>query len=189
MAGHLVLLGKLKAQERLAIDLLRGAGRAGTAQDVVDDFAALRRQGLWTGLAISPASSPFMGIDELRLLAWLTFLQRPKLVGRTNAPEGLEPFLQRCAGHLLAMGARLDGANLHRIQIAPSMTEHAAFKEAPGQPTLQSRVLQFVDVHGVVPTHELIQLGISRQTLSLMFKRGELRRVSYGKYAAVPKGR
>jgi hypothetical protein len=83
-------------------------------------FADLRRVALAYGLAIQPPERPYVGEDELRLLAWLAEAQR--IAGPDTAPDApdLRAALAACAALLDGMGLRLTpltlmGARLRQL--------------------------------------------------------------------------
>lgn len=171
--------------ERLAIDLLRGARQRRIAREVADEFLWFGKRDDGPGLRILAPACPFVGEDELRLLAWLTAFQRQPSPLPIGVSEQCQATLRRCADHLLADHARLDAANLHRSLTGGEVFAPEVKEMAMGGPRSphQSRVLAYLGAKGAASSRELQDLGVSRQTISLMSKRGVLQRVCYGHYA------
>jgi len=117
--------------ERKALALLRGTNiapqRAGMVRPSrtrmaaaptpaqAQHFTELRRLAARHGLAILSPASPYLGADELTLLAWLAGAQR--VIGPGSAPAPGDPAfaaaLLRCADLLDAMGLRLSPLTLY----------------------------------------------------------------------------
>lgn len=125
MSGQVVATLALKRRtlvERKALALLRGAegaatlasGLRGRALKVPPTaaqarcFTELRRIAIRDGFSVLPPSAPYMGADELTVLAWLAAAQR--VFAPDYAPEAdpaLRAAILRCAGLLDGMGLRL----------------------------------------------------------------------------------
>lgn len=142
-------------------------------------------------MSIQAASSFYLGLDEIKVLGWLTLLQRCKQPVEIGVAEELRASLMTCSkGH--DSGFRLGYRNVQRCLMLElnAISQHGQFGAASLVPacylsgsTLQARALQFVRERGVVPARELNRFGVSRQLIS-MFKRGLLKRTAFGKYAA-----
>jgi len=81
-------------------------------------FTELRRLAVEHGLAVQPSATPFVNMDELRLLAGLAEAQRIASSGAGFDDPALAMAVARCAGLLDGMGLRLSpltlyGAKLH----------------------------------------------------------------------------
>jgi len=115
--------------ERRTLMLLRGApltasGQSRRIRDMpeptpaqVRRFAELRRAAEDYGLAIQPPERPYVGNDEVRLLAWLAEAQR--IASPDTAPHTpvLRTALVACAALLDGMGLRLSPLTLHGARL------------------------------------------------------------------------
>lgn len=121
-------LGRRTPVERRVLALLRGAcgtDRPGRMQAMpapaqARAFAALRRHAQTAGFVLLSPGSPYMSLDELRLLAWLAGAQR--VVGPCLPLRGGAAFravIARCAGALDDMGLHLSPLTLYsaRLQV------------------------------------------------------------------------
>lgn len=114
--------------ERRVLMLLRGAPVPFAVTHHVRDmsdptpaqlrrFADLRRAALAYGLVIQSPEKPYVGKDELRLLAWLAEAQR--VAGPHTAPDApnVRAALAACAALLDGMGLRLSALTLYGARL------------------------------------------------------------------------
>jgi len=122
-------LRRRTAAERKALAMLRGESFAVVAAGVPDrrrrrpassptashlrQFADLRLLAQRHGLTILPPASPYVGPDELRLLAWLAGAQRTIRPTSVFDDPTLATAIVRCAGLLGGMGLRLSPPTLY----------------------------------------------------------------------------
>lgn len=179
----------MMARERLAVLLLRGADVLARAPDSVAIFDRLRLRARDAGLLILPSGTLHLGYDELNLLGWLTLLQRQHLALDTDG--SLDPALHDClaaaAACLDAADIRLDYRNIVRAQGLPRIgrgrpPERATESRRPAT-RMEARAVAYVEARGTMPVRDLNALGISRQIVSIMCKKGLLQRVRHGVYA------
>jgi hypothetical protein len=148
-------------------------------------------------MTLPATDCPYLGAGEIELLALLALFQRQRLNIEVDLDSALRDCLIRCAVWLDSASARLGYRTVTRSSVgSASMLQtdsmprsKASDSESNGTTssgTLQARTLRFVGDHGVVSTHELNRFGASRQMISIMFKRGLLKRVRFGAYAAAP---
>ncbi|MGE4323528.1 MAG: hypothetical protein AB7E60_10930 [Sphingobium sp.] len=112
-------LGRRSLAERRVIAWLRGdpgARRLPAAQRAV--FAELARAARANGLVILPPGSPFIGMEEMLLLAWVASAQRVVAITPPPSDPALACAIVACADTLTAMNARMStlalyGALLH----------------------------------------------------------------------------
>lgn len=202
MASRLLVLNRLMMRERLAITRLRGAYPADVDGPERFAFDTLREKAIATGLSISASESPYVSKDEVSLLAGLALLQRQRPPSDIGLPDKLRALLLDCAHKLKAADIGLqyrlmpfargaDGIPLYQAHTASSIPSSSAAKQ-PRQfvqrSTLQGKVFAFVSDRGLVATSELRRFGASRQVISIMYKRGLLRRVRFGVYTTSPDG-
>jgi hypothetical protein len=114
MANRLHHVNTMAARERMAILLLPGANGAEADHDLLRQFELLRMGARSSGLFILKPSSRFVGIDELKLIAWLTLLQRRAIDVVIHAPEELNDLIRSCAIALDSSGIRLNYSNVLR---------------------------------------------------------------------------
>lgn len=180
---------KLTVAARMALLHLRGADVPIFEDETKATFAALAARARSEGLIIAEPSVTFVMDDELRLLAWLALLQRRRSQREEVWQSRLDPqFLQlltSCADILLRLGLRiqyrhtLPAANNavltdgdHRISVNPKAG------------SARERVLSFLAEHGVATAFELRMLGVSRQSISLLHKKGLINRIGTARYEA-----
>jgi hypothetical protein len=199
MASRLLVLNRLMMRERLAIAWLRGVYPVDMDGSERAAFDALRQKAGATGLSIGAPESPYVSQDEASLLAGLALLQRQRPPSAIEFPEVLRVPLFDCARRLKAAGIGLhlrlmppiraaDQGHARptcRIDNVPAAIEPRQFVQ---RSTLQGKVFAFVSDRGLVAASELGRLGASRQVISIMYKRGLLRRVRFGVYTASPDG-
>jgi hypothetical protein len=190
-------IAKLPASEQRAIGWLRGNDRYELGRDSKREFRQLRQAAEGVGMYIPTSQSPYLSVDEAGLLAWLMLFQRQKHGTETNLDETLRGCLLRCAVRLDRAGTRLPyrsvewnrtPGNALKLQPVPASLgpQKGRSLAMPRVGSLQVRALRFISGRGAVSTQELQRFGASRQVISIMFKRGLLRRVRFGVYAAAP---
>lgn len=146
---------------------------------------------------IPPPQSPYLGVDEASLLAWLMLFQRQRREVETELDEPLRECLLRCAVRLDRAGTRLPYrsvawnrtlGNALKLQPVPASRgpQEGRSLAMPRVGSLPVRALRFIGGRGAVSTQELQRFGASRQVISIMLKRGLLRRVRFGVYSAAP---
>lgn len=184
--------------ERLAVALLRGSPCRAQDMFIAQQFQILCRTALGLGLFISPGS-PYVGEDEARLLAWLAIFQRQNPFNDNALPSELRPIIHSCAISLIASGIWLDFRAISRCRVTAdgknlkSDTQRKAgiadfsVRFADSSPA-RARALAYVREKGQVATGDFECLGISRQLVSMMAKRGILHRVRHGVYTVGPHG-
>ncbi|BAV65360.1 hypothetical protein SCLO_1023200 [Sphingobium cloacae] len=99
---------EIAAQPNGKVRPSRTRAAAGPTRAQARHFVELRGHAAYNGFTILPAGAPYIGVDELGLLAWLASAQR------LHAPDpapGADPVLRaavlHCAGLLDEMGLRL----------------------------------------------------------------------------------
>ena len=189
-------------RERLAITRLRGIYPADVDGPERFAFDTLREKAAAAGLSISASESPYVSKDEASLLASLALLQRQRPPADIGLPDELRAPLLDCARKLKAADIGLqyrlipfarggDGAPLHQAHPPSSVPSSSAAghpRQFVQRSTLQGKVFAFVSDRGLVAASELGRIGASRQVISIMYKRGLLRRVRFGVYTASPDG-
>ena len=191
------VVARLMHGEQLAVRMMRAELSDEIGTEGGESFVRLRRAALEAGLSLLPSGSPFLGSDEIKLLACLTLLQRRQRA-IVEAGAALYEALSVCAARLRAAGASLDYSNVVRfnsrrfdaLRVDALLGDRQSPMPAPGsdEPLSASlplaRALRHVLEHGVVPARDFGRLGVSRDTVSRMYKMGLLRRVAFGKYVA-----
>ncbi|WP_237829940.1 hypothetical protein [Sandaracinobacteroides sayramensis] len=134
-----VALRRRSHVERKALALLRGgtiglsSGERSPAAAQLRAFADLRRLAEHNGLVVRPVDSPWVGADELRLLAWLAEAQR--VAGHRSAPDdpALLIAIARCAGLLEGLRLRLTPLTLYgaRLRALDIVSDIFAKRENP----------------------------------------------------------
>lgn len=148
-------------------------------------------------MIIPAPESPYLGQDEARLLAWLTAFQRQRPEIDTDLDGQWRECLIRCAVRLDCAGAHLEHRNVSRstsfehrvLPVSPNGSVEPTTPRPPAdlnRSTLQARTLRYVSGRGVVSSQELNRFGASRQVISILHKRGLLKRVRFGVYSAAP---
>lgn len=187
----------MTAGEKLAVNLLRGSNNQESARGAEPAFLALAQQAGELGMTVQPASSDCLGYDEAKLLAGLTLLQRQNADQLVNVEPGLHSLLREAAAALSLAGVRLDYRNIvrasasaqrhpsaARLQTLPFTSKEASVSVPFGSFAVQAQIFQYVDTHGAVWFRELHRQGATRHLISMMCRRGLLRRVKHGVYTA-----
>lgn len=187
----------LSRKEHHVLQLMRGSGSLPADEEAIAAFLRLARQARSAGLSISGVAIPYVTGDERLLLGWLALLQRQRPDYDRAQERALEPglleALRACALLLDRAGYRLDCRLARGVAeydapaaqaTARKPADLASMRSVVKGGTLQAKVLQFVTESGTATTHELNVFGASRQVLSIMYKKGLLRRVQHGLYAA-----
>lgn len=197
MASRPFLLSRMSRKERLVIRLIRGAYPAATSPADQRAFDGIRRAASSANLTILPADNLCVSPSELDLLALLAALQRQRPPALKQAHAALRERAGECASRLQHHGVRLDYRLVTRmLDTDPDFTTAAGptsiIHTKVERPTLLSRyslqgkALLFVNERGAASTGELNGVGISRQIVNIMFRRGLLRRIRTGVYSAMP---
>lgn len=190
MAGQVLPFRALQPKDRRALKMLRQAWH-GEQTEALAELASTARE---HGLLIAKLSTPFATRDELSLLAWLTLLQRQKSHPGYAIPHGLYPSLVRSAKWLEGEGCRLGFHNVQRVKcgvatasapLEPPIAEdiRLTLPEAVTE-ALQARAIEFVREKRVADVRAFASIGVSLQMVKGLCKRGALRRVQFGLYAA-----
>lgn len=149
-----------------------------------------------TQLTIWHPNSMFLSQDEILLLTSLAAMQRRGLRAfRCALDTGLMEVLRKCAAALAEAGvripikafARLDMiAQLERqsIEVPRSIAHPRNFALGIDDGSIGATVLAMLHERNLISTREFEAAGISRQYLSLLCKKGYLRRVRHGWYGA-----
>lgn len=192
MASRLFFLSKLSKRERQAVGLLRGSYPLDWEEADRSAVERLRTRAIGAGFSILDPASSCVSADEYRLLGWLALLQRQRPAPEIEINAGLRPFVYDCAHNLGARGIRLD------YRVVAQLPGHAAAVPTFGcqrdrspskklsRSSVQFQALLWASVRGTVHTREFKRLGVSRQIVNTMFKRGLLDRVHTGLYVAAP---
>lgn len=197
MASRLLFLNRLMLRERLAITRLRGAYPADMDGSERAAFDTLRKIAVAAGLSICASESPYVSEGEARLLAGLALLQRQRPLSDIGLPEELRAPLFDCARRLKAADIGLHARLTPPVRTAGHghvrPTRHVDNSSAGVErrhclqrSTLQGKVFAFASDRGLVTASEFRRFGASRQVISIMYKRGLLRRVRFGVYTASP---
>jgi len=169
------------------LGLLRGERPDQISSEIAEAFGRLHDHVVAGGIRIGGIDSPFMLDGEGRLLGWLASFQRRRLDLRPgddlNRIPGLLESLRRCAELLERAGMRIDYRNAQRLKLR---SWEATGKPSPIVTPLQQTLLEFLAERRVASTRELTALGASRHTVSVMWRKGLLRRLAHGVYAALP---
>lgn len=199
MGTRLFHLNSMAAKERTTIRLMRGAKGAAIPDDLGRDFDALRNCARAFGMFILEDTSSFVGPDEMKLIAWLTAFQRERVDLVWNGSPELNASVRACAKGLDRHGIRLDYRHVVRTGEPPRSAssdrplETASSDDIPahqhlGSPlrlaprSLQLRALDVIEQRGAARMRELSALGICRQIMSAMCKRGLVHRSRHGLY-------
>lgn len=187
----------MTAGEKLAVNLLRGADGQVPAPSAEPAFEALVQCARDLGMNIQPASNQCLGYDEAKLLAGLTLMQRHNPDQLIDIDPLLHPLLRDAAAALTVAGVRLNyrnvvraSASAHRhlstaeLLTSPRTTKEASVSDPFGNFAVQAQIFQYVDAHGTVWFRELHRQGATRHLISMMCRRGLLRRVRHGVYSA-----
>ncbi|WP_066721916.1 type IV toxin-antitoxin system AbiEi family antitoxin domain-containing protein [Sphingomonas pituitosa] len=194
-------LNRLASRERLVIGLLRGADPVVAAGDLHALFGRLRTAGSARGFSPAPVSSTYATRQELCLLGALAGFQRANPDLAVTIKGDWQPIVQACARRLAKDGVQLGHATLARLAGLGETCDELSIAISPvinvvAQPvrsayppltsTLQGKALEFVRERGNTTSRDLAGFGVSRQVVSIMFKRGLLVRVRIGVYQAAP---
>lgn len=196
MGTRLFHLSGMAAKERFTIRLMRGMKEAAFPDSLATDFDELRARACASGMIIQELTSTFVGPDEMRLIAWLTAFQRERVHLLWDKSSELEESVRTCAKALDCHGIRLDYRHVVRTddRSVSTQSDHyetraihdgtTAIRLALAARSPQFRALDIIEKRGAVRTGELSAMGISRQIISVMCKRGLIRRVRHGMYIA-----
>lgn len=191
-------LSRLASRERHVIGLLRGADLAFVDNDLRDLFGQLRTAAAAIGFRSAPRGCAYVTREELCLLGVIAGMQRvnPDLTVRVTKAMRAPAF--GCARRLAETGVQLSSATFARLSgmavtcdelsisvtpiIKPPKRSRPVHPPMPG--SLQAKALSFIRTRGPTSSRDLAAVGVSRQVVSLMFKRGVLERVRMGVYRA-----
>ncbi|OUC52911.1 hypothetical protein CA262_20125 [Sphingobium sp. GW456-12-10-14-TSB1] len=192
-------VARLAARERHVIGLLRGADPTAVSSDMHTLFRRLCVAASAIGYRAAAIDCACTTRQELCLLGCLAALQRDNPDVLLRVADPIRPITLLCARRLQAEGIHLSHATISRLSGLPDACAELAISPVPTtfqQPKLvrrplppapgsvQERALDLVRTYGVTSSRELAASGISRQVVSLMFKRGLLVRVGTGNYRA-----
>lgn len=194
-------LSRLAPRERYVIGLFRGADPTATTGKLPALFHHLRLVGSAIGFRPAPLGCVYVTRHELIMLGILAGLQRPDPGMAIRISKVVYPVALACARELAHNGVYLTHATLARLagltetceELSVSVVPIIKFPPKPPRPSyppspgsLQAKALGFVRAQGHISSRDLAGLGVSRQVVSLMFKRGLLVRVRAGIYQAAP---
>jgi hypothetical protein len=201
MGTRLFHLNSMAAKERTTIRLMRGAKGAAIPDNLGTNFDTLRNCAGASGMFILEDTSTFVGPDEMKLIAWLTAYQRERVDLVWNGSPELNASVRACAKGLDGQGIRLDYRHVVRTgePSRSASSDHpsgtGSSGDTPAHPednsltrlrlaprSLQLRVLDIIEQRGAARMRELSALGISRQIMSAMCKRGLVHRSRHGLY-------
>ena len=187
--------------EKLAVNLLRGSNNQESGRCAETVFRALAQRAGEVGMTVQPASSHCLGYDEAKLLASLTLLQRQNADQLVDVEPALHSLLCDAAAALSLAGVRLNYRNIvrasasaprhpsaARLQTLPFTGKEASVGDPFGSFAVQAQIFHYVDTHGAVWFRELHRQGATRHLISMMCRRGLLRRVKHGVYSAGYRG-
>ncbi len=197
-------LSRLASRERYVIGLFRGADPAATTSELPALFHQFRLAGSTIGFRPAPVGCVYVTSHELCLLGIIAGLQRDNPGVTIRISKAVHPVALACARRLAHDGvylthatlARLSGLNeaCQELSISvspviglPSKPRRPSFPPSPG--TLHAQALGFARARGHASSRDFARLGVSRQVVSLMFKRGLLVRVRVGVYQAASETR
>ncbi|QJU59951.1 type IV toxin-antitoxin system AbiEi family antitoxin domain-containing protein [Sphingomonas sp. AP4-R1] len=187
----------LPPAERQALALLRAA-KASTAAtpdapDRVSPLERIVRSSLLPCRAILGPNSGYVSGEEQVLLSMLALSQRREQHQSPMAEQAIGHSLKDAAHHLLELGIKLSvtGA-IAKIRIFRSrVTTEASYGSvdtnladiSPIGSTLRSKVEMLLYKRGSLHRYEIERLGISRQYLSQLVRRGTIVKTKSGRYA------
>lgn len=197
-------LARLTPRERFVISLLRGAGPAAASGEVLVLFHRLRTAAGALGFCAGPITGAYASQHELCLIGCISALQRENPDVHLKIGQTIRSPALACARRLGDEGLHLSHAAIYRLSGIPEACKqlcvstvslvqaHPRSRQRPLPPmpgSLQEKALGFVRARGNASSRDLAKVGISRQIVSLMFKRGLLVRVRTGVYRAAPEMR
>ncbi|MAF63411.1 MULTISPECIES: hypothetical protein [Pseudomonadota] len=194
-------LSRLAPRERYVIGLFRGADPTATTGELPALFHQLRLAGSAIGFRPAPIGCVYVTGHELCLLGIIAGLQRDNPGMAITISKAVRPVALACARRLAHDGVYLTHATLARLAGLTEMCEELSVSISPvtnlplkrtrspyfpSPESLQAKALGFVRARGHTSLGDLAGFGVSRQVVSLMFKRGLLVRVRTGVYQAAP---
>ena len=194
-------VARLAPRERHVIGLLRGADPVAVSSDLHALFRRLRLAASEMGYRPAATDCVCTTQQELCLLGGLAALQRNNPGALIKVGEAIRPIALLCARQLDIEGIHLPHTAIGRLAgLTETCTElsllpmpmnfhqpkpvRRALPPPPG--SVQARALAIVHELGSSSSRDLAKSGVSRQVISLMFKRGLLVRVGTGLYRASP---
>ncbi|MET0241646.1 MAG: hypothetical protein ABW184_17270 [Sphingobium sp.] len=193
------IVQKLKANDKIAIGLLRGTASDQATPEVQHAFSRLRERVQMAGMTILPSGAIYLNRSELFILGWLAALQRHRVEPAVENIRFDIPEAQLCAQLLDRAGHRLDYSHAARLTdykdygeifgAQPASPKPAgdvgSWNSATGATTaLRRKIVQSLADNGPMSVADLAKLGASRQTIGNMTKCGLLKRVRYGVYGS-----
>ena len=194
-------VARLASRERHVIGLLRGADPAVVSSDMHALFRQFCDAASTIGYRPAAMDCVCTTQQELCLLGCLASLQRENSDVLIRVGEPIRPIALLCARRLGLESIHLPHATISRLagltetcaalSLVPVPTTFHQPKPArrplpPSPGSVQERALAIVRELGISSSRDLARSGVSRQVVSLMFKRGLLMRVGTGMYRASP---
>lgn len=194
MAMRLSSLSRIERQTLACVRSLRFPAEAPVCRSDFQICNAVRLmadQLAGTQLSIWHPGSMFLSQDEILLLTSLAAMQRRGCLTLHSALNSdLIETLQKCATALTEVSVRLPAKASINLDIVAEPERHPmetprynAYQQGSGFRSVGAIVLAMVRERGLVSTREFEAAGISRQYLSLLCKKGSLRRFRHGWYA------
>lgn len=198
MAMRLSSLSRIERQTLACVRSLRFPAEAPVCRSDFQICNAVRLmadQLAGTQLSIWHPGSMFLSQDETLLLTSLAAMQRRSGVTLHSALNSdLIETLQKCAAALTEVSVRLPVKASINLDIVAAPERHPmetprynACQQSSGScvrdRSVGAIVLAMVRERGLVSTREFEAAGVSRQYLSLLCKKGSLRRFRHGWYA------
>lgn len=192
-------MSQLASRDRHVIRLLRGDDAAAEAGELLNLFHQFRSAVSAIGFRPSPIGCVYVSRHELCLLGILAGLQRNNPSMTIKISKAVHPIALACARRLAQEDLALAHASLARLSgltetcedmsVSISPIAHLAREtmRPPHPPlpgTLQAKALGFARGRSETSSRDFASFGVSRQVVSLMFKRGVLIRVRAGIYRA-----
>jgi hypothetical protein len=174
-----------------------------SAPIVADALRPLAMEARQAGYAIWPIGATYASADELKLVGWLALLQRERTCWLLDVDVVLADLLKRAATALksqqqLPYKAVLraefaeDQAGLNS-DAAPDRLDNKLRTHLPVpratlamRDSVRERAVAYARKHGRVSTRDLNAIGLSRQYLSDLCRRGTFVRIRHGLYEASP---
>lgn len=194
MALRLSSLSRIERQTLACVRSLRFPAEAPVCRSDFQICNAVRHmadQLAGTQLSIWHPGSMFLSQDEILLLTSLAAMQRRSCLTLHSALNSdLIETLQKCAAALTEASVRLPvkASIVAEPERHPMETlRHHAYQQSSGlcvrDRSVAAIVLAMVRERGLVSTREFEAAGISRQYLSMLCKKGSLKRLRHGWYA------
>jgi len=191
------LLKRLSPGDRVAVTLLRGGECLNATAEIRKAFAILRNRAKEADLIVLEVAAQSVSPFELTVLGWLAAWQRDRVEPAIEDWRITISEVQVCAHLLDRAGYRLDYR--HVAQLAGQEDKDIVRKLAYGRMyaapdfvtpvhrSMRHQILDALASRGPMTMKDLEKLGVSRQTISNMVKRGHLTRIRLGVYAVPDK--